>query len=93
MCRAKIRNGAAWLSASGLARYGSSLRVDTGSVASFLWTVTLQTRAVPKDDVFQQAVNYLFTGKIDPGAGPEIVDRKSCVVVVPEKFGGYALDR
>src|SRR6516164_986399 len=26
MCRAKIRNGAAWLSASGLARYGSSTR-------------------------------------------------------------------
>jgi hypothetical protein len=60
------------------------------AVASFLWTITLQTRAVPEDDVFQQAVNYLFTGKIDPGAGPEIVDRKSCVVVVPEKFGGYA---
>jgi len=60
------------------------------AVASFLWTITLQTRAVPKDDVFQQAVNYVFTGKIDPGAGPEIVDRKSCVVVVPEKFGGYA---
>jgi len=60
------------------------------AVASFLWTITLQTRAVSKDDVFQQAVNYVFTGKIDPGAGPEIVDRKSCVVVVPEKFGGYA---
>ena len=60
------------------------------AVASFLWTITLQTRAVPKDDVFQQAVNYVFTGKIDPRAAPEIVDRKSCVVVVPEKFGGYA---
>ena len=36
------------------------------AVASFLWTITLQTRAVPKDDVFQQAVNYVFTGKIDP---------------------------
>ena len=60
------------------------------AVASFLWTITLQTRAVPEDDVFQQAVNYVFTGKIDPRAGPEIVDRKSCVVVVPEKFGGYA---
>jgi hypothetical protein len=61
------------------------------AVASFLWTITLQTRAVPEDDVFQQAVNYVFTGKIDPQAGPEIVDRKSCVVVVPHpKFGGYA---
>lgn len=61
------------------------------AIASFLWTITLQARAVPEDDVFQQAVNYVFTGKIDPGAGPEIVDRKSCVVVVPDpKFGGYA---
>jgi hypothetical protein len=31
------------------------------AVASFLWTITLQTRAVPEDDVFQQAVNYVFT--------------------------------
>src|SRR6266478_8345639 len=35
------------------------------AVASFLWTITLQTRAVPEDDVFQQAVNYVFTVKID----------------------------
>jgi hypothetical protein len=61
------------------------------AVASFLWTIALQTRAVPEDDVFQQAVNYVFTGRIDPRAGPEIVDRKSCVVVVSDpKFGGYA---
>jgi len=33
------------------------------AVASFLWTITLQTRAVPKDDVFQQAVNYSSPGK------------------------------
>src|SRR6266446_1832798 len=32
------------------------------AVASFLWTIPLQTRAVPEDDVFQQAVNYVFTG-------------------------------
>ena len=62
------------------------------AVAAFLWTIDLQARAVPEDDdVFEQAVNYVFTGRIDPQAGPEIVDRKSCVVVVPvPKFGGYA---
>lgn len=61
------------------------------AVASLLWTVPLQTRVVAEDDVFQQAINYVFTGKIDPRDGPEIVDRKSCVVVVPDpKFKRYA---
>jgi len=75
-----------------LSKSGHRFRLSLAiAVASFLWTIALQTRAVPEDDVFQQAVNYVFTGKIDPGAGPEIVDRKSCVVVVPDpKFGGYA---
>jgi hypothetical protein len=75
-----------------LSKSGHRFRLSLAiAVASFLWTIALQTRAVPEDDVFQQAVNYVFTGKIDPRAGPEIVDRKSCVVVVPDpKFGGYA---
>ena len=61
------------------------------AVVSFFWTVTLQTRAVAEDDVFQQAVNYVFTGRIDPRDGPDIVDRKSCIVVVPDpKFKRYA---
>jgi len=34
-----------------------------------------------EDDVFQQAVNYIFTGRIDPKDGPEIVDPKACIVV------------
>ena len=47
--------------------------------------------AAGPDDRFQQAVNYVFTGKLDPPNGPEIVDRKSCVVLVPEpKFNRYA---
>jgi hypothetical protein len=75
-----------------LNKSGHKFRLSLGiAVASFLWTIALQTRAVPEDDVFQQAVNYVFTGRIDPQAGPEIIDRKSCVVVVPvSKFGGYA---
>jgi hypothetical protein len=40
--------------------------------------------AVGEDDLFQQAVNYIFTGRIDPLDGVEIVDRKACEVVVPE---------
>jgi hypothetical protein len=61
------------------------------AVASLLWTVPLQTRVAAEDDVFQEAINYVFTGKIDPRDGPEIVDRKSCVVVVRDpKFKRYA---
>ena len=61
------------------------------AVASFLWTASLQTRVLAESDVFQQAVNYVFTGKIDPQDAPEIVDRKSCVVVVLDpKFKRYA---
>src|SRR5271169_377845 len=41
----------------------------------------LQIRAAAEDDVFQLAINYVFTGRIDPPDRPEIVDRKSCIVV------------
>jgi hypothetical protein len=61
----------------------------------FLWTVPLQ--AVAEDDVFQEAINYVFTGRIDPTDGPDIVDRKSCIVVVPEpdlnRYARYYLKR
>jgi hypothetical protein len=61
------------------------------AIASFVLTMLPQAQAAAEDDVLQQAVNYVFTGSIDPQNGPEIVDRKSCVVVVPEpKFKRYA---
>src|SRR6266852_8057120 len=60
-------------------------------LALSLGTAVAQSRAAPAEDRFQLAVNYVFTGKIDPVNGPEIVDRKSCVVLVPEpKFNRYA---
>lgn len=50
-----------------------------------------QIRAIGAEDRFQQAVNYVFTGKLDPPNPPEIVDRKTCVVLVAEpKFNRYA---
>ena len=43
------------------------------------------------DDRLQQAINYVFTGRTDAFEGPQIIDRKSCVVLVPEpKFNRYA---
>ena len=53
--------------------------------------------AAAEDDVLQQAINYVFTGTIDPKDAPEITDRKSCVVVVPDpkwkRFIRYYLTR
>ena len=70
-------------------------RFSFAVVIFFLWTVSLQ--AVVEDDVFQQAINYIFTGRIDPKDGPDIVDRKSCIVVVPEpnlnRYARYYLKR
>jgi len=69
-------------------------------VAFFLWTITTPTPVVAQEeDRFQQAVNYIFTGRIDPPPvdAPDIVDRKSCEVVMPEpkykRFVRYHLGR
>jgi len=61
------------------------------AIAALLLANLSQARAAAEDDVLQQAVNYIFTGSTEPQNGPEIVDRKSCVVVVPEpKFNRFA---
>jgi hypothetical protein len=52
-------------------------------VAFFLWIVAVQNNTMAADDAFQRAISYVFTGKIDPKDGPEIVDRESCIVVDP----------
>jgi hypothetical protein len=77
---------------------GHKIRMSLAiAVASFLWMFPPQTRAMTDDDVFQQAINYVFTGRIDPKDGPEIVDQKSCIVVIPEpnlnRYARYYLKR
>jgi hypothetical protein len=58
---------------------------------SLLGAFALQDRAAVADDTFQRAVNYVFTGQVDPKDGPKIVDRESCIVLVAEpKFKRYA---
>ena len=60
------------------------------AAASFLGIVSFQTPALSEVDVFQQAINYVFTGNIDPQDGPEIVDQKSCVIVLRDpKYNRY----
>ena len=73
---------------------GRSLAV---AAACFLWMAALPISAGAEDNILQQAINYMFTGKIDPDDGPEITDRKSCVVVVADpkwkRFVRYYLPR
>src|SRR3981189_247366 len=73
------------------------LPLAVAAIASILWLVPLQTSALSEDDVFQQAINYIFTGRIDPKDGPAIVDQKNCIVVVPEpdlsRYARYYLNR
>jgi|GEM_PF-1043393 len=61
------------------------------AAAAVSWSVAPPARAASEDDLLQQAVNYVFTGRIDPQDGPEIVDRTSCIVLVPDpKYKRYA---
>ena len=61
------------------------------AVAAMLLASATALIAGSAEDVLQQAINYVFTGRIDPSDEPEIVDRKSCTVIVPEpKFNRYA---
>jgi hypothetical protein len=53
-------------------------------VAAVAATMALPPQASADADRFQQAVNYVFTGRIDPPRAPDIVNRDACVVVVPD---------
>jgi hypothetical protein len=61
--------------------------------AAVIWVfcaVFHQTPALAETSVFQQALNYVFTGRIDPQSGPEIVDQDSCVIVLHDpKYNRY----
>jgi hypothetical protein len=67
------------------------------AAAAFLCMAFLQAPALAEDDVLQQAINYVFTGTIDPKEAPAITDRKACVVVLPDpkwkRFIRYYLPR
>jgi hypothetical protein len=67
------------------------------AAASAFGVLILQAHAAPVADLLQQAVNYVFTGKVDAQGGPEIVDRSACIVVVRdpkfERFIRYYLAR
>jgi hypothetical protein len=58
---------------------------------------TAPARAAAETDRLQQAVNYVFTGSVDPKNGVEIADRPACIVVLPDprsqRFIRYYLSR
>jgi hypothetical protein len=57
---------------------------------AFVWMASLPVRVSGDTDLFQKAVNYVFTGTVDPQEAPKIVDRNSCVVEVRDpKFKRY----
>ena len=71
-------------------------RVAAAAVA-LACVVMLPVRGHVEADLFQRAVNYVFTGTVDPKDAPEIVDRAACVVVMPDpkfqRFIRYYMSR
>jgi|SRR5580704_7841008 hypothetical protein len=60
------------------------------ALAGMLSMTAVFNRAAAQADLFQEAVNYVFTGKTDPADAPEIVDRNSCIVVMRDpKYPRY----
>jgi hypothetical protein len=56
----------------------------------FLGGLMAHSSARAEADLFQKAVNYVFTGSIDPKDQPDIVDRKSCIIVMRDpKYDRY----
>jgi hypothetical protein len=60
------------------------------ALMAVIWTVSLLQGAAAESDLFQEAVNYVFTGMTDPADVPQIVDRKSCIVLMRDpKYNRY----
>jgi hypothetical protein len=56
-----------------------------GGMVVLVVAAWLAASAAAAPDLFQQAVAYVFTGRVDPPEPIEIVDRKTCVVIVPDR--------
>lgn len=87
------RDNGSW-AVRGRARSGRAaltIAVCVAAAVAFAAAVTAGTRASAADDVFQQAVNYVFTGRVDPPESLTIIDRKNCVVEMQDpRFKRYA---
>jgi hypothetical protein len=67
------------------------------AAAACIFAAGMQPASHAAADVFQQTVNYVFTGTVTPKAPVEIVDRKACIVVMRDpkydRFIRYYLRR
>jgi hypothetical protein len=52
--------------------------------AAVLLLIGWRSSPMAEADALQQAINYVFTGRVDPASEPAIVDRDACIVLVPE---------
>jgi hypothetical protein len=72
-------------------------KVPTIALLGAFLTAAPLAGAAAADDIFKQAISYVFTGTIDPKDAPQIVDPKACVVVVPDpnfkRFARYYMSR
>lgn len=77
-------------------RRGMAWWLTAAMVLALVLVAAPPTRAADSG-LFQQAVNFVFTGRIDPTDGPDIVDRPGCVVVMPDprnnRYARYHLGR
>jgi len=74
---------------TGLAHLNKSWWPLAVAAVSFLWMAPLQILAVAEDDVLQLAVNYVFTGRIDPRTLLKLSIENLIVVVFEPKFQAY----
>lgn len=98
MVRVSVTRGIAMLPCGSLLGGAEMIRALPPAVLiPLLLMVPLRAGAAGGDDVLQKAVNYMFTGKVDPADAPQIVDRKACVVVVRDpdykRYARYYLAR
>jgi hypothetical protein len=81
----EIVRSAAFAAASVMGATAMAASVATAPVmAGSVLAVALMQAPARAADVLEEAINYVFTGTIAPENGPSLVDRKSCVVVVPD---------
>jgi hypothetical protein len=83
--------------ASNNRRRTTAQRLIAVAAIAVVGTAFMPVRSAAEDDLLQKAINYVFTGTVDPRTPPEIVDRQLCVVVTPDprakRFIRYYLTR
>src|SRR6476620_9677950 len=62
--------------ASNNRRRTTAQRLIAVAAIAVVGTAFMPVRSAAEDDLLQKAINYVFTGTVDPRTPPEIVDRQ-----------------